>query len=36
VTRAMVGPRFVLGERPTPEGVVDWAKRFADEVISAF
>jgi probable F420-dependent oxidoreductase len=36
VTRAMVGPRLAVGERPTPDGVVDWAKRFADEVISAF
>jgi probable F420-dependent oxidoreductase len=36
VTRVLVGPRLPFGERLTPDTSIDWAKRFADEVISAF
>jgi probable F420-dependent oxidoreductase len=34
VTRVIAGPVLAEGERFTPEGIVEWAKRYADNVMA--
>jgi len=34
-TRVVTGPRPPEGSRLTPQGAIEWAKRFADDVITA-